>query len=366
MLRPGLALLLLASTPPCAKAKPHIGNCGVSATADADISEAGPFNVGYESFPITYQPTAEASPRTITVNVWYPTHDTEGTPATYIGIFPDADSWVHASLAPPLSSCGYPTIEFSHGDVAWGGSSAYMMRHFASHGWVGIAPDHTGNTFADDANQAPHPTSLYLERSFDLMQSLDAVEHLPLSDPLSGKVALDHVLLVGHSYGTFDVWSMAGGTFDMPKIEMSCPSQVGVCTPAEDAVFAAGLRDPRIVAGIPEAGTIERSWFGPSGETGVHIPLLQMTGGDNDVGQYTNWPTLQITNISWIDIAGGCHETFNTGACQTLDADTGYKIVRTYQLAFARYHVLGDRSPLVTGIVQGTTQVSDLVTFQSK
>ncbi len=373
--RAALVAVLAALPAPCAKKATPIGDCGVSASAPGDVSQPGPFNVGYRSFPVTYTVPAEPGTRTILVNVWYPTTDKGGVPATYVGIFPDPNSWVNASLAPPLSSCGYPVVEFSHGDRAWGGSSAYMMQHFASHGWVGIAPDHTGDTFADNDGE-PHPESMYIERPLDMMKSLDAVGALKAPDPLAGKVALDRVILVGHSYGTYDVWSLSGATYSPTGVAL-CPAETGVCTPAENAVLEAGFRDPRVIASISEAGVIDIStmpnqaaFFGTSGELGVHIPLLQMTGGANDVGQYTNWPLMQNTDMSWVDIADACHETFNTGACSPVPPDLtqeqGYDIVRPYQLAFARYHLLGDRSAQVSGIVNGTIQVSDLVTFKSR
>jgi predicted dienelactone hydrolase len=346
---------------------PKIGNCGIAATANADISEQGPFNVGFKRFPITYQPPAESGPRTIMLNIWYPTKDTKGTGVTYFNVFPDPQSWENASVAPPLSSCGYPTIEYSHGYEGLGGGAAYLMRHFASHGWVALAPDHTDNRLGDPQ---PPPFSIYFERSLDMAQVLDAANNLRPEDPLHGKIATDKVLLVGHSFGTHTVWSSAGATYDLQTIQQGQTDPPP--TAAELAVFQKGLRDPRVVAGIPMAGTISREFFGPSGETGVHIPLLQMTGTTNDVGQYTEWPALQDHDISWIDITGACHESFNLAAWDpcippaNLDAETGYKIVRTYALAFARYHVLGDRGATVTGIVNGTTSISDLVTFKEK
>ena len=44
----------------------------------------------------------------------------------------------------PVAEHGYPVLVFSHGSL-YGGSSAFLARHFASHGWVVAAPDHTGH-----------------------------------------------------------------------------------------------------------------------------------------------------------------------------------------------------------------------------
>lgn len=374
-----MATVVLSGCGPKATPQPtKPGACTVSATADADISGPGPFHVGFRRSSVTYTPPGETSPRTIKMDLWYPTNDTSGDIAAYddMGAFTDAQSFEGAALAAPLSSCGYPTIEYSHGDKGVGGGAAYLMRHFASHGWVALAAEHTDNTFFDSID--PHPIPLYFERATDMTALLNTVEGFKSPDPLANQIATDHVLLVGHSFGTFTAWSSGGAAFDVNAIRRRClPAPTCTdgscmptpsCTQAELDTFAHGVRDERVVAAIPMAGAPGNDWFSDAGLAQVHIPLLQMTGGANPVGAAELWPRL-TNDISWIDIAGGCHESFNLAEvvrCPSLDAETGYKIVETYALAFARYHVLGDRSPKVTGIVDGTTTVSDLVTFKKK
>jgi predicted dienelactone hydrolase len=369
-----MALLCLSGCHPKAAHGP--GGCGVSATADADISEPGPFQVGFRKSQISYMPPGETSPRTIGMDIWYPTNDKSGTPAVYdpLNLFVDPQSFEGASLAPPLSSCGYPTIEHSHGFEGVGGGASFLMRHFASHGWVALAADHTENTLWD--NVSPLPIPFYFERATDMSALLDEAEHFKAPDPLADRIATDKVLLTGHSFGTFTVWSTAGAQFDVSYISIQC-SAATPCTQAELDVFARGVRDPRVVAGIPMAGSPwQDPHFTAGGLAAVEIPLFMMSGSDNPVGDDQLWPALTNPDyhykqeLSWIDIAGGCHESFDLvqyiGGCPTLDTNTGYKIIRTYALAFARYYVLGDRSPAITGILNGTMQVSDLVTFQRK
>jgi predicted dienelactone hydrolase len=369
-------LVLLLGVASCrAKSPAHPGECGVSATADADISEPGPFHVGFRKSQISYTPPGETSPRTIGMDIWYPTNDTSGPPAVYdpLNIFVDPQSFDGASLAPPLSSCGYPTIEHSHGYQGLGGGASFLMRHFASHGWVALAADHTENTLW--GNVTPLPIPFYFERATDMSALLDEAEQFQAPDPLANKIATDKVLLTGHSFGTFTVWSAAGAQFDVSYISSQC-SAATPCTPAELDTFAHGVRDPRVVAGLPMAGSPwQDPHFTADDLTAVHIPIFQMSGTDNLVGDDQLWA--QLTNpdyhytapLTWIDIAGGCHESFDLvqyiGGCPTLATDVGYKIIRTYALAFARHHVLGDRSALVTNILDGTTQISSLVTFQT-
>jgi hypothetical protein len=99
----------------------------------------------------------------------------------------------------------------------------------------------------------------------------------------------------------------------------------------------------------------------------VKIPLLQMTGTADKVDAAEVWDLTASVQLSWIELEGACHESFALGtACATLPTDEGYGIVDTYAMAFARYHVLGDRSAKVSGIVDGSQSVSQRVTFRRK
>ena len=66
------------------------------------------------------------------------------------------------------------------------------------------------------------------------------------------------------------------------------------------------------------------------------------------------------------DIEGACHEMFGVGTCANLSDDLGFPIVNTYALAFARRHILGDERDAVTGVIDGSTSVSELATLQKK
>jgi predicted dienelactone hydrolase len=342
---------------------PAPGHCDVSATADVDLGVSGPYRAGHRLIEVTYTPPGVGASRTIPVHIWYPTTATEGDEVRYLEQFDDPKSLGNAALAPPLSGCGYPVVAYSHGHQGFAGTGAQLMRHFASHGWVAIAPDHIQNTLFDNVD--PRPTWMYYVRSTDMTQALDAVAKLPSGDPLSNKLATDRVLLTGHSYGTHTVWASAGATFDVPQIRQNCAP--GACTEDEFAAFTTGVGDPRFVAGIPLAGAYRPEWFGNTGYQSVKIPLLQMTGTADKVDAAEVWDLTASVQLSWIELEGACHESFALGtACATLPTDEGYGIVDTYAMAFARYHVLGDRSAKVSGIVDGSQSVSQRVTFRRK
>ena len=78
---------------------------------------------------------------------------------------------------------GYPVHVYSHGNMGFGGASPFLMRHFASHGWVVVAPDHTGNTFTDHDNSLM--PELVFRRPKDIADSVDWLFEFPDRSPES-------------------------------------------------------------------------------------------------------------------------------------------------------------------------------------
>lgn len=161
------------------------GDCAHDPAAyAADPETDGPWNVGFRSIDYTYTPAA-GEPRTITVNLWYPTELADDPDVRYLGFWPDPAAIEDAPAAAPKDGCKYPVIAYSHGHLGWGGTGAHFMRRMASQGWIGVAPDHTGNTIKD--NLDPRPTALYIWRPSDVSAALDALAGLEADDPLAGK-----------------------------------------------------------------------------------------------------------------------------------------------------------------------------------
>ena len=340
--------------------------CASPQSAASPPGDAGPFQVGYRTFQTSYTPPGQAA-RTLTINVWYPTSDPGGQSARYLGIYNDDAAFVEASLAPPLSGCRYPVLVYSHGFAAFGGSAAYQARHFASHGWVVLAPDHTLNTFLDKVRP---PDWIHYARGLDIAATLDAADALEASDPLAGKLDLSRVVMSGHSFGAFTTWSVAGAAFDVAALRSRCErgdSDEASCSEAAFAAYARGVRDPRVVAAIPLAGAPDDDWFGLTGPDAIRIPMMELTGSNDQRGVDAVFARSEGFPFTWIEFAGGCHETFAMGInCDTFDVPEGYRLARTYAMAFARKHLLGDATTEVTSIVDGTQSLSPLVTFRSK
>ncbi len=313
-----------------------------------DRSESGPYQVGYRSWDVTTVPADGLEERTVRINVWYPTEDTSGDMAFYT-VGTDASSFLDASLAPSPYAEGYPVHLHSHGSQGYGATSSFLARHFASHGWVFLAPDHTDNTLVDNVD--PRPSEHYVERPLDLGTALDALED---DSELGGLANTDTVLLSGHSYGVYTSWAAIGASFDLEGIQERCDNGElggGTCHEALMSTLEAGVSDERIVAALPMAGSASSSWFGETGIQAVDVPVMLLAGSEDDVGQAEEWERTEGMDYAWAELDGGCHQTFALGSCATLDVELGFRIVRTYAMAFGRFRILGDtaQEPLLTG-----------------
>lgn len=317
---------------------------------DWDASEAGPYNVGYQTWDITYRPTGEGEDRTLNLSMWYPTDDTSGPTGTYYEFIDAPNVLADATMADSVYAAGAPVHAHSHGYSGYAESSAFLMERFASHGWVVIAPDHTGNTLAEHTDDLPH-TFDWL-RGEDMTAAIDAAEAFGNTDA---------VFLSGHSYGGGTTWVTAGATFDPDLAAAKC-SEPDDCTENDLARFEAGVHDPRVAAGYPMDGN-GGGYVTADGYAAVQVPMLMITAVEEGEPSTDTWDQ-QTGDVTWVSLQGGCHQTFALGGCSGLDTDEGYDIVSDFGLAFARSTMLGDATQ--DGVLDGSTSISDVATVYTR
>lgn len=331
------------------------------------LDEPGPYSTGFQSWDVTYSPGDSFPERTIRLNLWYPTEDEEGPPAEYtIGV--DELSFANANPAPPAHEAGYPVHAYSHGFRGYGEASAFMSRHMASHGWVTVAPNHTQNTFIDHSD--PLPSAHYFQRPLDIRAVLDALEGLSDDHSLAGQFDTERVMISGHSFGAYTTWSVIGAAYDSENVAAMCSTGEGIhdegCTAEEESMFGTDLSDSRVVSSLPMAGTLRRTWFGESGEGAVNGPVLFMGGTEDDVGQDDQFDEMGAIDFTWMELEGGCHQTFALGSCTTLEREEGFHIVQTIALAWARHTVLNDDHVSTVDVLTGASPVSSVVSTRIK
>lgn len=383
LLVPSLALALAPALAGCSSAETHAQpDAGLpdASAPDAEkpvdpatfgVTDAGPFTCGHRELMVTYTPPAGQPARTIPVHLWYPSTATDGEHPHYRGIFLDSVAWEEGAAAPPAFEGGYPVLLHSHGYMGFAGNSARLMCHFASHGWVAVAPEHIGNTLVDTPK--PLPLAQFYERPLDMRAALDLVTHLPAADPPAGLVDLGHLGVSGHSFGTYTAWAQGGAAFDAAAIQAKCDGgDPGACDAAGLAVFSTDLSEPRAKAIIPMAGG-HHDFFGPSGLDAARVPVLLMTGSLDHVGGDTLFNEVTKVDLTWADVENGCHQLYGLGNtlqggpdCLALPDEEGFAIVNPFILAFARYHVLGERGAEVKGLVEGTAGLSKKMQWHHK
>ena len=360
--------VLLLTTTGCGETE-EIQSTGL----DYNLEQEGPFRVGYTTFATSYTPPGASEPRTIEVYLWYPTedvHDDEAVPPTespiYIDLFVDSDTIIDATPAAPVYGSGYPLLAYSHGSQGVAQGSWRLMRYFASHGWVALSVGHIGNmlTEGDAGSSSNTPLEHWHHRPLDISAGLDALESLSSPDALSGRIDTSRVLLTGHSRGAYTTWAMGGATYDIENIQARCDAgrYPGGCSSESIARFGEGFLDTRIKGLIPTAGSGHGEFFDNiQGRDTIALPVLMMSASEDQVGMQNVYENTNLTNFSWIEIDGGCHELFNLG-CGRMEDGAKFPIVTTYSLAFGRHHILGDESETTVGILNKSISVSEHVT----
>ncbi|MGB0590054.1 MAG: alpha/beta hydrolase family protein [Myxococcota bacterium] len=326
-----------------------------------DVSVDGPYQAGHRTLEVTYPSVSLGADRTIEYHLWYPTEATEGETVYYAEIFVDENVFGEAPLAPPAVGDHYPLHIHSHGNLGYAGSSPHLMRHFATHGWVVVAPSHKGNTIID--NLSPRPAWMYTVRSEDVSATLDALAVLPEADALAGKVDVSAALLSGHSYGAYTALGLAGAAFNMEQIPSVCAEdESGECSDAVLGLFEAGVRDERLIASIPMApGSYDMY---AEGISDIVIPTMHMTGSeDRPQANADVWAALPAP-AHRVHVEGGCHQLFALGGCELIPDDPGLVIVNAYALAFGRHYLLEDQS--VLSLLDGTEVLDETVTLSTK
>lgn len=315
--------------------------------------------VGYRASSIDYALPWDGTPRTIGLNVWYPTDAPSDTGAQYIGMWNDPDSRVDSPVR--ADDCRRPLVLYSHGSQAWGGNNYALMQQFVRNGWIAAAPDHTGNTLADNLDDKP--VVFPLMRAADIVATLDTLAALPADDPLYGHIDTSRVVVLGHSYGGQTNWLLSGVGLNADGAAAACAD--GACTDDELRALAQPAGDARIVGVGPMAGSADATLVDDTTWADVDVPILYQTGSaDNDGTE--PYARASAADVRWVELDGGCHESFTSTdlPCATLDKDVAAPIVATYALAFGWSTVLGSTAPEVTGVLDGSVGVSDVATFQ--
>ena len=175
----------------------------------------------------------------------------------------------------PKSGDGpFPVIIFSHGLGRTCEQYVYLGRHWASHGYVSVHPQHKGSDAnvwrrtifkARDLRRAAQNPKNALDRPPDISFVIDQMDEINREEtPLQGRLDLARVGVAGHSFGGFATLGVAGRVF--------------VGRDGKKYTFA----DERVKAGIIMScsAPLKRERREDS-FAGITIPCLHMTGTED-------------------------------------------------------------------------------------
>lgn len=324
----------------------------------AEITSPGAWTAGYHRSEVTYVDEVSGVDRTLFLASWYPTSATVGAgEVRYHGLVEDTAVLLDA----PCAEGAFPVAVFSHGHQGYAENSSFLMRHLATHGWVVLAPDHTGNTTFDGSDRE---TPIYRQRPRDLSAVLDHAADSASGEPFAGHTT-ELIVGFGHSFGGYTIWAIGGASYDEAAIAAcldgsDTSSYCSTMTEVDADVFRGGLWDDRVAGVVPmAAGDVDR--FGAAGVAAVDVPVLMMTAELDHDDADAFWTAVQGSSSEHhrVVLAGAGHQSFTdlSGMIEDVPIDPaeGWRIVDAYGLAFAE-RLRGDDA--MQGVIDGSLIVS--------
>lgn len=209
----------------------------------AKSSERGPYTVGVATLDVA-DPLDPA--RRLPTDVWYPI-DATRLDGDAICNAPHPFAQPHEACvdAPPVAG-PLPLVAFSHGNSGLRRQSTFLTTHLASHGFVVVAPDHSGNTFAemfdlDEQQRKDAHRFARARRPADLRAAIDAVldagSRVPAIDD-------DRIGTLGHSFGG---WT----ALKMPRVDPRVRAVCGLAPASEPFVGRRAFEDDELPLAVP-------------------------------------------------------------------------------------------------------------------
>ncbi len=193
----------------------------------------------------------------------------------------------------PEGSTPAPLVLISHGIASNRHTLAYLAKHLVSHGIAVAVPEHVGSNnvkfqqFFDGVAGPPEPREA-LDRPLDAQFILNRLTQLEPTDPhFKGKINLDHVTVIGQSFGGYTALALGGAELNFSALNQACIngeprsflnlSLLLQCQVGELRSASVPLADPRIKA-VLAVNPLTSKVFNQAGLAKVKVPTMIVSG----------------------------------------------------------------------------------------
>ena len=285
-----------------------------------ELSTKGALAVGVKTLDITNDDyvnplTGQAAPRSLTLEVWYPSKSKSTKKAAYTN---ELRSGIEFSMLGEAkrdvkfdASQDWPLVVLSHGYTGYRTIMYYLGEHLASHGYVVVGIDHTDSTNEDiEFATAPFAgfMSTLINRSRDQQNVLDH-----FSDAANEKKIFSNNVnwtaqtagVIGYSMGAYGALNTVGACYDFPPALLASfiqsedeaqikgmQSVLNSCSAGQYPAAMTGKEvttDPRwkaMMAFAPWGG--QHKLFSYESLAAITVPSMLISGDLDDVSIYSS------------------------------------------------------------------------------
>lgn len=319
-------------------------------------SALGPYAVGHQRAQL-FDPDRDN--RSLPYDVWYPGDVAPGSEPERT-VYPLAGPIGLTSMAasddlPVSTDSTFPLLVFSHGSRGINIQSTRLMEALASHGFVVVSVEHTGNT-NDDSSDSPEVAGSRRVPDVSFMIDTFLGRNSIPGDPFQARLDAENIGVLGHSFGGGTALGMLAGFYGAPpdpRVDAVMPISVEVFDRFSDEALAAVAEPVLFLGGTEdESVPIENHDYGFDALTGSGaVYQVDVTGANHnhfavicDIGN-----TLIENGIgqdSWPAIGAEALLAPYEAACAegAFPIEVVQRIQSTYAVAFFRRYLRGEQA----------------------